>query len=244
MLALLRTRRWISFTLLVIVVIVAFGFLSRWQWSRAMAKQAEHNAEIVAMGTSPVTFAAATGQWQSVKAAGTFDAAHQVVVRQRPQDTMNGFWVLTPLTLDDSSVIWVNRGWMRAQGNATQTPVIPAPATGHVEVTGVLRMWESARTTSGLPAGMVSDADPAVLPVKGLATGYLQLLTPQQSGLEKVQLPDTDDSRNISYAIQWVLFAIVGIVGWFYFLWREANEDRRNAEKAALAAAENAMKGS
>lgn len=243
MLALLRTRRWISFTFLVIIVIVAFGFLSHWQWSRAMTKQSEHNAQVAAMGSSPVPFGQASREWAAVSVTGTFDAQHQVVVRQRPQNTMNGFWVMTPLTAQDGSAIWVNRGWMRAEGNATQTPVIPAPAAGTVTATGVLRLWESARTTSGLPAGMISDPAPEVMPVPGDAHGYLQLIEPKQAGLEQVELPDTDDSRNISYAIQWVLFAIVGIVGWFYFLWRESNEDRRRAERDSRESAMTTTEG-
>jgi hypothetical protein len=38
-LTLLRTRRWQGFTAVVIVAIIAFGFLSRWQWDRAEEKQ-------------------------------------------------------------------------------------------------------------------------------------------------------------------------------------------------------------
>lgn len=45
MLALLRTRRWQGFTAVVIVAIIAFGFLSRWQWDRAEEKQAEARAQ-------------------------------------------------------------------------------------------------------------------------------------------------------------------------------------------------------
>jgi len=235
MLDLLRTRRWISFTALVVIVIVAFGFLSRWQWSRAMDKQAEHNAEVAAMSGARVDIAQADHAWQAVRATGEFDARSQVLVRKRPQNTMNGFWVMTPLTTTAGSTVWVNRGWLRAEGAATVTPEIPSPPAGTVSINGVLREWETAGTTSGLPERMISDPDPRVLPMAGLATGYLQLIEPQQPGLEIVELPDTDDSRNISYAIQWILFALVAIGGWFYVLRREAREDagtRKNEVRA------------
>ena len=55
MLALLRTRRWIGFTTLVIVLIAAFGFLSHWQWMRADEKRAQRLiVERSTAGQSPV----------------------------------------------------------------------------------------------------------------------------------------------------------------------------------------------
>ena len=41
---LLRTRRWIGFTAVVVLAIVAFGLLSAWQWSRAEERRAERSA--------------------------------------------------------------------------------------------------------------------------------------------------------------------------------------------------------
>ena len=35
-------------------------------------------------------------------------------------------------------------------------------------------------------------------------------------------LPVIDEGRNISYAVQWILFALVALAGWFFFLRREA----------------------
>jgi cytochrome oxidase assembly protein ShyY1 len=33
-----------------------------------------------------------------------------------------------------------------------------------------------------------------------------------------------DEIQNVSYAVQWLLFAAVAIGGWFYFLRRESKE--------------------
>jgi len=235
MLSLLRTRRWLSFTALVVLVIIAFGFLSHWQWSRAAEKQALNASMVKAREASPVPPSDAHGEWTPVKATGVYDAAHEVVVRKRPQETINGFWVMTPL-VTDAGTVWVNRGWMRAIGNATTYPTVPTAPSGTVTVTGMWRTWETARTTSGLPEGMISDVDPAVLPATTPFSGYVQLTssTPAQSGLDSVLLPEIDDSRNISYAVQWILFALVCIGGWFFFLRREAREDSHlQAEEVA-----------
>lgn len=230
MLSLLRTRRWLSFTVIVLVVIVAFGLLSRWQWSRAAEKQALDSSMSVARERPPVSPADAQAEWTPVSARGVYDPSATVVVRKRPQETVNGFWVLTPLRTE-TGTLWVNRGWIRALGNATALPDIPPAPTGTVTVTGMWRSWQEARTTSGLPSGMISDVDPAVLPRVTEFDGFLQLTEsfPPQEGLEAVLLPEIDDAQNISYAVQWILFALVCVGGWLFFLRREARENAVNA---------------
>ncbi|MCX6423833.1 MAG: SURF1 family protein [Actinobacteria bacterium] len=141
MLALLRTRRWIAFTTLVLVAIVAFGLLSRWQWHRANEKQAQRIELEQAAATNPVeltALAAPAPDRQIISATGTYEPSMQVVVRQRPQDGRNGFWVLTPLLLTDGRSVWVNRGWLPASSSATTSPVIPEPPSEPVAIIGPL----------------------------------------------------------------------------------------------------------
>ena len=64
---------------------------------------------------------------------------------------------------------------------------------------------------------------------------YIQLSAsePPQDGLIALPLPEVDEARNISYAIQWLLFAMVAIGGWFFFLRREAKDDAAAALQSA-----------
>ncbi len=233
MLALLRTRRWIGFTTFVIVLIAAFGFLSHWQWQRADEKRLQRlSVEHSPDGSfRPVQSSniAALPEWESVTVMGSFDPLRQVLVRQRPQAGANGYWVLTPLSNDAGLTVWVNRGWMAATGPAITTPESPQPPTGNVAVTGWWRLPEAVSEASrtGLPDGMVGAVDPSVLPDTTTMSGYVQLLTstPEMAGLVPVPRPTIDEGQNISYAVQWALFAAVGIVGWIIFLRREAIED-------------------
>ena len=231
MLQLLRSRRWIGFTVLVLAVIVAFGLLSRWQWHRAAEKRAQEATIEAATRATPLAVAAeaAPTQWQPVSVTGVYDGSAQVVVRKRPLDATNGFWVLAPLRLPDGTVVWVNRGWIPAVGAATAMPTIPAPPGGTVTVRGWWRAFEPGDVdVSGLPVGMVPQPAPAYLPLPGDFSGYVQRIESTPNDTEPIPIPRDvlDDSRNVSYAIQWILFAIVAVVGWFIFLRREAREDR------------------
>jgi cytochrome oxidase assembly protein ShyY1 len=241
---LLRTRRWLGFTALVVGAIVAFGLLSHWQWSRADQKRQERT-ELQSASSQPAEpiasmqwrtdgTLAAEDQWRQVQADGSYLPDQQVLVRKRPLDAQNGFWVMTPLRTLTGAVVWVNRGWLPAGKDALTTPPIPPPPAGTVAVTGYLRPYESADAdaNTGLPRGQVAAPAPALLPaVDSDLPGYLQLVTssPEQDGLVVLPLPEIDEGRNVSYAIQWILFAAVAIGGWFFFLRREAVEDAARA---------------
>jgi len=238
-LALLRTRRWISFTALVVVVIVAFGLLSRWQWSRAEFKRQERIALETAAIVNPSPLPShsrlrQSAEWSRYTVTGEFDGSHQVVVRKRPLNGTNGFWVLTPFTAQDGSTVWVNRGWFQAAGAATQMPQIPAAPSGTQSIVGDWRVFESADRSDleGLPVGMIPAVAPEVLPIEQSAPGYLQLVSPAQKDLTALPAPEIDEGQNISYAVQWLLFAAVAMSGWFIFLRREARDDARRAEEA------------
>lgn len=235
--ALLRTPRWIGFSIVVLVAIVGFGLLSWWQFSRAEEKrlvQVDLQASLAGRpaGLERVLAAGAVptaSQFRPVIAEGTYDPASEVLVRKRPLDARNGFWVMTPLVPAAGDPVWVNRGWLAATGDALATPDVPLPPAGPVAVTGYLRLYDTVDGTEndGLPTGQVAAVAPSLLPSIGAADAFVQLASsvPEQTGLVPVPLPTIDADRNLSYAWQWLLFAAVAVSGWYFFLRREARED-------------------
>lgn len=241
---LLRTRRWIGFTGVVVAAIVAFGLLSSWQWSRAEERRAERTALKAAAQAEPRDWSAAVSEartgtdWVPAQVSGIYLPDAQVLVRKRPYNSRNGFWVMTVLETPRERV-WVNRGWIPAAADALSSPDIPAPPSGTVTVDGLLRTAPASEPgrNEGLPPGQVADADPRALPdVSALPDLYLQRTAsdPDEPDVIPVELPEIDDGRNISYAVQWALFALVAIGGWYFFLRREAIEDARASEQPDL----------
>lgn len=240
---LLRTRRWLGFTAVVVVAIVAFGLLSAWQWSRADQHRQERLALDSALSATALPLPAdSLPEWTPVTLTGTYDADAQVVVRKRPLNATNGFWLMTPLVTEEGRTAWVNRGWLPVGGDALATPDLPAPPAGVVVVSGYARDFETVDPDSndGLPAGQIAAPAVALLPaVVAPVEQFVQLTAsdPEQSGLVVLPLPEVsvDEGRNISYAVQWLLFALVAIGGWYFFLRREAREEAE--ESAAQASA-------
>ena len=114
MLALVKTRRWLSFTALVVLAIIGFGLLSRWQWDRADERRVERIAISQAQVLDQVDYVTDLGEFTRVRISGTFVDDKTQLVRQRPLDGGNGYWVMTPLIaqtgVDTGVLTWVLRG--------------------------------------------------------------------------------------------------------------------------------------
>lgn len=257
MTGLLRTRRWQGFTALVIVAIVAFGLLSAWQWARAEERRAERLAVVSAAESAPVDLggdlaglaglATATDEWQAVRVTGRYAPGTTTLVRQRPLDGRNGFWVVTAFDGLDGGRAWVNRGWIPAGAAAASTVTAPEAPTGTVDLIARVRPAQSAPQPppGDLPPGQVSHLDPVLLDSLAPSAGgeaanastTLERVAsdPGDPEVQALPLPTIDEGRNISYAVQWILFAVVAVAGWWFFLRREAREDAGSPQDAAAA---------
>jgi cytochrome oxidase assembly protein ShyY1 len=251
-LELLRQRRWLGFSVFVLAMLVLCVVLARWQWSRYEQRQAENAALDAALAapTAPVETVLTSApadpaadplppalQWRSVSATGTFDGTGEVAVRRRPLDGRNGFWIVTPLQTANG-VLLVNRGWVAApSGDAASTPTVPPAPSGEVTVTGRLRPAEQTTTTDSAPPGQAWAADPQVLITPGATprfNAYLELTgsTPAASeGLTALdEQPGHKGLNNLVYSAQWLIFALVGLLGWWRLMRQEARNPRDDAE--------------
>lgn len=250
--SLLRTRRWQGFTLIVIIAITAFGLLSAWQWNRAEEERQARNAQVRQTEVPRVPIDIALAELpepppeqlrRPVEVTGTYLPESTVLVRQRPLDGRNGFWVVTPLRLerplaDGIDAVWVNRGWMPATGAATAVVAAPTPPVGSVQVFGWLLPSETTREiVDDLPDGQVRWLDTAALTDLGSPRlpVYIERVAsdPGEPDLLALPLPQIDDTQNISYAIQWLVFASIALAGWVFFLRREAREDAQRLTGSA-----------
>jgi cytochrome oxidase assembly protein ShyY1 len=225
---------------LVVVIVPSFVLLSRWQLHRLDDRR--HANAVVASNSarSPVpvdeVMAAGADQsavgddqaWRQVSATGHYDTAGEVLVRKRPLEGRNGFWVATPFVTTTGTVLVVNRGWVEAVGSATAGADVPLPPEGTMTVVGRVQPSEIAPPSqpSDLPSGQVTDLD--VHLVAGAAPvypGYVVLVSstpPQADGLTPVPLPDLSEGPHLSYALQWILFALVAVGGFVLLIRREA----------------------
>ncbi|MGD9957095.1 MAG: SURF1 family protein [Candidatus Nanopelagicales bacterium] len=247
-----RQPKWLALGFVVLLVIPSFLLLSRWQLHRLDERRhfndlvTSHSAaepvpvDRVMRPGDPLDTIGDDQRWLPVTATGRYDAAATVLVRKRPLDGKNGFWVVTPLITSTGAVLAVNRGWVAAEGGATETQAVPAPPAGEVSIVGRIQPSEEAPETQpgDLPQGQVTDLSvPLVAGGAPAYPGYVQLVTstPAESAeLTPIPIPDLSDGPHLSYAVQWIFFAVVAVVGFVVLVRRES--DYAAAEEALAAA--------
>ncbi|MFI8852192.1 SURF1 family protein [Streptomyces sp. NPDC053499] len=252
----LLSRQWVILTLLGLVLIPTMIKLGFWQLHRHESRVARNEAVAASLAapTVPVTELTGKGRepaeedkFRTVTAHGTYDTAHEVVVRHRtgPDRDTIGYFVVTPLVLDDGSAILVNRGWIRADRDLTAFPEVPAPPKGRVGVVGRMMPDETTeasgiKDTKGLPdrqVMLINSHKQAKEVDRPLLGGFIQLVrtSPEPAGKQPAVLPEPDHSSigpHMAYAVQWWLFTAAVPVGWVVLVRREAKERRAAASGA------------
>ena len=237
MLKFLLTPRWIALTVLFALSLPAFDALSQWQWRRLHERQV-HNSLILKAEHLPVTSIMNVlsdqdsadhvltfkpgAEWRNVSVTGTWDEKQQVLVRKKSLESELGFWVMTPLKLSNGSFVLINRGWTAATAAATQSPTLTAAPVSQVTITGRVRIVEQ-RTQSrptDLPTGQVDTIVPTEVITHGqvVSNGYLEMTASSPisltSELRELPAPELSEGSHRSYALQWIAFAVMTLIGW------------------------------
>jgi cytochrome oxidase assembly protein ShyY1 len=239
-LGILRQRRWIGFSLLAVVFLLAFVRLGFWQLSRMHERRASNAVEIANLAAAPLVWAEASPhlrtvgdpqQWQRLSVTGHWDDTRTLLWRSRVLDGQNGYEVVTPLVPDGGApAVLVDRGWIPSGTTGDAPDTVPPAQSGTVTVVGYLQVSQPQRTSSQLaPNQILAINAQAISRSSGvpLLDGYLQLITedPKPSAAPSLlPAPEIDDGPHLSYAIQWFLFASVAVVGWWVYVRREAEE--------------------
>jgi len=221
-------------TLAAIAAMALTASLGRWQLGRAAQKEALA-AQIAQRGQEPVLQASSLDAVASdallhrrVQARGQWLAVHTVYLENRQMNNRVGFYVLTPLRLDDGRVLLVQRGWApRDFADRSRLPPVQTP-DGEVQVQGRIipepsRLYELGAASQG-PIRQNLDLAQFRLQTGLPLLPYALLQTGEPSeGLQR-DWPaiDTGVDKHYGYAFQWFgLTALIALLYvWFQFIRR------------------------
>lgn len=228
-LSILLTRRWVGYLVAVVVFALACVSLGLWQFARLDEARLQMSRIATNYDARPVpieNLLPADGSfepgdtWTPVLASGTYDTQRQLLVRSRPHDGQVGFEVLTPLRLDDGRVFIVDRGWIPSAQTTADASDIPNPPSGRVEVVARLKPSEPPLAGREASKGTVATIELALIDdILGgtVITGAYGLLASEVPPVDVMPIasvrPELDEGPHLSYALQWILFAIMGFVG-------------------------------
>lgn len=246
--------RWAGYLAVAIVFAIACGFLSNWQFARSEERNAQLDLVTANYDAEPVPLAdliPVGGEldpgdvWSPVILEGEYLADEQLLVRNRPHGGTSAFEVLVPLRTADDRVFIVDRGWVPPGREQPEPDEIPAPPAGEVTVVVRLQPGEqlprSGRTAPEgqvptinleLIAATLGDADATVTSAYGLLVS--EDPAPATRPAAPVA-PSEDPGPHLSYAIQWILFAVMGFAFIWYMIRTEIRHRREDAEERAAA---------
>jgi cytochrome oxidase assembly protein ShyY1 len=209
----------------VALVLIALCLLaSQWQWNKGQTQTSQNSIIKANIVKSPLGSLARVAvpinyQWQRVSLAGHFITDKQILVRNRYYQGQYGFEVLH-LFQSAQGKIWINRGWVKAGATAETPPQIPAISTIDTRILTRIRSEDLSRQLQGsffaLPHKSQSVFTSAQQFSESDFNFYLDLLqsdTPQNKPLSPIDLPDLSNGPHYAYAIQWLAFALLTLIG-------------------------------
>ncbi len=223
------SRRWLGYLALAVAFAIACTLLALWQFDRREGARAEIERVDANWESAPRPIEDVlpaldawddAAKWTPVVLTGHYLAADQLLVRGRPFNGSAGFEVLVPFQLDDGTVVVIDRGWLPS-GNQQENPdTVPAPPAGDVTVVARLKPGEPTIPGRSAPAGQVATihlptiADLIAQPTYTGAYGLLVAEDPTPSVRPAAfPKPVADEGPHLSYAFQWLVFAIMGFLG-------------------------------
>jgi len=243
--------RWAGYVAIAMVFAIVCAFLSNWQFTRNADRSRQLALVAANYDAAPVPLRELIGpdgafdpddQWHPVSLTGEYLTDQTLMARNRAHGGTSAFEVLVPFRTVDGDVFLVDRGWL-APGSAQPEPdAIPAPPSGQVEVVVRLKPGEALPNSGrSAPDGQVPTINlPLVAETTGqpgLVTSAYGLLVSEEPSVADVpnalESPSDDPGPYLSYAIQWILFAVMGFVFIWYMIRTEIRHRREDAEDAA-----------
>jgi surfeit locus 1 family protein len=175
--------------------------------------------------------------YRRVALHGRFDDSRAIVLPGRSLFGSPGVHIVTPLVLADGSAVLVNRGWVpSADGATVEMKMVPIDSGS---VTGVVLPFpaRAASISTRAPATprpgefrrvWYAIDEPALRAQFPYALAPVLIQMASSTGdppfPKRLPPPPMDEGPHLSYALQWLAFAIITATGWITFVVRSRAE--------------------
>jgi cytochrome oxidase assembly protein ShyY1 len=231
-------KRWLVWFLLVVVFSVACVFLSEWQFSRRAEAVAKIHSLAENYDQAPADLSSVAGltsfdssnEWRPVSLTGHFITEHAVLVRNRPYNGAPGFLQLIPFQTLSGDIVAIETGWLATGDDNKEPKLIPLPTDEERRIVARIRPSEPTLNRDA-PKGQLATINIDALVEKENLVGrihrniYLRLgASYNNSDSPKVlPKPELTEGNHLSYALQWILFALMA----FGALWWAIKQERQ-----------------
>lgn len=212
-----------------VVFSVACGFLANWQLNRReqvvkVIQRVERNYDhqrvrLSVMVPNRRDFKLSR-EYRRVWVSGNYLTTRPILIRNRPLDGVQGFQMLSAFKLDSGEIIFVDRGWVATGDNPSVAAKTVSPNLGTQLLVGRLKASEPLDDRSA-PAYQSQSITPTALaeqlhlPAASVYSASYLLLEQESLKADTGKLsvkPSLDEGNHLSYAFQWVIFAVMAFL--------------------------------
>lgn len=214
-------RRWLTWLLLAILFAVACGFLSNWQFNRRAEALADMSRLAKNYDATPIELTShqfrVQDEWRPIKLTGKFLPEKALLVRNRPFNGDPGFLELIPFQRTDGLLVAIEAGWIPADNQLAAPKNFPLP-TGELQTIWGRERPSEPTLNRDAPKGQIATINlPTLWQKTGLSAKsvdqfYLRLgeTTFAKDGQPRaLSRPQMDEGNHLSYALQWIVFALL-----------------------------------
>ncbi|MBE7534881.1 MAG: SURF1 family protein [Anaerolineales bacterium] len=238
------SRRWILTTLLVVAGTLVLIRLGVWQLDRLAERRADnaHYAEMLSLPplnlNAEIPSQLGEMEYRAATATGTYDFENQIAVRNQVHRDQYGYHLLTPLRFESptgagETAVFVDRGWIPLEGNATPTAWRKYDAPESVEISGVIRLGQSKPAFGGIADALPLDgskleiwnnadlamiADQMPYPVLKIYVQLDEAIQNETPPISSAPEFEATEGPHFGYALQWFVFAAILFFGYPFFL--------------------------
>jgi surfeit locus 1 family protein len=231
-------RKWLLLTLLVFAGTAVCIRLGIWQLDRLEQRRA-FNAQFQSARVQtaldlnqeqPETIAEM--EWRPVRATGEYDFENQIAIRNQYYGNEYGYHLLTPMRFNGDAV-FVDRGWIPAEGNSVRSDWRKYDEAGTVTVSGQIRLGQAKPVIGGVADTLPvegsklevwNNADLKQI-AKQLPYPILPVYIQPEADAHDTEPPipfqptiELTEGPHFGYALQWFTFATILFLGYPFFL--------------------------
>ena len=170
-------------------------------------------------------------EWRKVELSGSYVADDTLLVRNRAIAGQPGFVQLVPFFLETGETVLVERGWIAADSDLNPSNTF-LPSESVKSLVARVRLGETIPNRES-PTGQLTSINlPEIEKIFSFVVEkdfYLRMVSesPSESSYpQPLSRPVLDEGNHLSYAVQWIIFAVMGFFGLFWAI-RQEQEFRR-----------------
>lgn len=232
--------RWTGWFLAASTFAVACVGLASWQIDRRSEAVSKIERVAANYDLRPVDFGELSAldaesivafEWRNVELSGKYLVDQTLLVRNRAIAGQPGFVQLVPFEIASGEIIIIERGWIPADSDLNPANSF-IPADSKKDIVARVRLGESIPNRQS-PEGQLTTINlPEIqeqLERELESDFYLRMVTEsptESSNPQPLSRPVLDEGNHLSYAVQWIIFALMGFFALFWAI-RQELEYRR-----------------